>query len=729
MVGKIEKIGCFRVLCDLALGTGSQGTVFKAICEEPGFAGVRVGEVVALKVMSVPDVDGSRFARLERRVSELCALDSPNVVHYIGCFYERRELSALHVVVLEYLEGETLKARLRRSRGGLPREEAIRVASRALEGLAYLSMLGIVHRDIKPGNIFLLRNGGVKLIDFGVARCEDGATMTTLADNLIGTFDYMAPDFLDSAFSGDECSDVFSFGVVLHEMLVGHVPYASMKATALPGFQFVTRWKEGSRSPVTIDSEIGYGDPLLLSIVRRALSVDRRRRYANFREMLVDVWRLGADAATMATMATRVSDVGVPLKEPRRSRPIGRWIVRISGLLVAAAVAAFCAVRWPDVASTLERLLLMAADRLHGNADQTVERSAPAGQAEKNVVAEANPKADEVPADPPPADPISVDSPPVNPPPADPPPADPPPADPPSAADPVPALPPDPVAPESLPAEDDRGTADASEAADAAETVLSAYRSAADVSVGDELLEAWTNRWLEAGLPESLVRAQTQAFAEARKDCIRRVRRQTALAEADALTNRFYRSGDLLLGDVRRRNWMEKWSPGDLPQGIWDVCRANFDKARAEGERQRVSERQYAQIVEARKEVSVLTNTYVRAVNLRLADERADSWMLKWSDGDLPEEVYAECVDRLTQARNMRRRQDFEKQLEELRRLWADQKRELERKLDAALCPGSSADPTVVQVQIHLAEKEFRAKVSDLERRYEIQSDKTKTRR
>ena len=714
MAGKIEKIGCFRVLGDLALGTGSQGTVFKAICERTGFFGVRVGEVVALKVMSVPDIDGSRFARLERRVSELCALDSPNIVRYIGCFYERRELSALHVVVLEYLEGETLKARLRRSRGGLPREEAIRVASRALEGLAYLSMLGIVHRDIKPGNIFLLRNGGVKLIDFGVARCEDGATMTTLADNLIGTFDYMAPDFLDSAFSGDECSDVFSFGVVLHEMLVGHVPYASMKATALPGFQFVTRWKEGSRSPVTIDSEIGYGDPLLLSIVRRALSVDRRRRYANFREMLVDVWRLGADAATMVTMATRVSDGGIPPREPRRPRPIGRWIVRIFGLLVAAAVAAFCAVRWPDVASTLERLLLMAADRLHGNADQTVEGSAPAGQAEKNVVAEANPKADEVPADPIPADPI---------------PADPIPADPIPAAAPDAALSPEPVAPESLPVEDDRGTADASEAADAAETVLSAYRSAADVSVGDGLLEAWTNRWLAAGLPEAVVRAQTRDFAEARKDCIRRVRRQTALAEADALTNRYYRSGDLLVGDVRRRNWLAKWRPEDLPQGVWDVCRANFDKVRAEGERHRVTERQYAKILVARKEVCALTNTYAHAVKLRLADERAEAWVLRWGDGSLPMEIYAECVDRLTQARNMRRRQDFEKQLEELQQCWAGKRRELERKLDAALCPGSSADPTVVQVQIHFAEKEFRAKVSDLESRYEIQSDKTETRR
>ena len=727
MVGKIEKIGCFRVLCDLALGTGSQGTVFKAICERTGFAGVRVGEVVALKVMSVSDIDGSRFARLERRVSELCALDSPNVVRYIGCFCERRELYALHVVVLEYLEGETLKARLCRNRGGIPKEEAIRVASRALEGLSYLSMLGIVHRDIKPGNIFLLRNGGVKLIDFGVARCEDGVTMTTLADNLIGTFDYMAPDFLDSSFSGDECSDVFSFGVVLHEMLVGHVPYASLKATAQPGFQFVTRWKEGSRPPLMIDSEIGYGDPLLLSIVRRALSVDRKRRYANFREMLVDVWRLGVDAATMATCAPVG---GVPPHEPRRSRPmIGRWIVRISGLLVAAAVVAFCAVRWPDVTSTIERLLRMATDSLHGNADQAGERSEPAGQAEKNVVAEVNPQTGEVSVDPPPADPISVDPPPADPIPVDPPPVDPPAAASPVAASPVAGLSQEPVAPEILPVEDDRGIADASEAADAAETVLSAYRSASDVSIGDELLEAWTNRWLEAGLPEAVVRAQTRDFAEARKDCIRRVRHQTALAEADALTNRYYRSGDLLVGDVRRRKWLAKWRPEDLPQGAWEVCRANFDKARAEGERQRVTERQYAKILVARKEVCALTNTYARAVKLRLADERAEAWVIRWGDGSLPMEVYAECVDQLTQARNMRRRQDFEKQLEELRQRWAEQRRELERKLDAALCPGSSADPTVVQVQIHFAEKDFRAKVSDLERRYEIQSDKTKTMR
>ena len=277
-------IGGFRVLKDLKAGAGSQGTVYQAVCESPRFPSVAVGDVVALKVMAVQDDDGEAYARLERRTAELVALEHPNVVKYHGCFCEKGPFNDVHVIVLEFVEGRSLKELLCESPCGLGADEAMRIAFGMLDGLTYTSARGIVHRDIKPANVIVRPDGTPKLIDFEVAHRVEG-TATVGGSNMIGTFDYMAPDFTDPEFRGDVRSDIFSLGVCLHEMLTGRTPYRRQSGTSTQAnVAFLQRWlKVGtSANPLRVSSRVGK---LLLGardLLENALAPDREKRIADF---------------------------------------------------------------------------------------------------------------------------------------------------------------------------------------------------------------------------------------------------------------------------------------------------------------------------------------------------------------------------------------------------------------------------------------------------------------
>ncbi len=282
-------IAGFRVLQNLQMGSGSQGTVYKAVCEEPREGIAAKGDVVALKVMFVQDEGQVQWKKLQKRTQELSRLDHPNVVRYRGCFNVSGPFTDMHVVVQEFLEGETLKDRLARCPNGLDVDEALRIVRAAIDGLVYTSGCGIVHRDIKPGNIFLgIRDGkieSVKLIDFEIAR-QEGGTVTTAAGNIRGSFDYMAPDFIDATFHGDVQSDIFSMGVVLHEVLTGKTPYQRFEGdNKQANFAFLSRWAQqqpDGNSPIHVSSRIrrllAHADEVLV----KSLSPDRSARYADF---------------------------------------------------------------------------------------------------------------------------------------------------------------------------------------------------------------------------------------------------------------------------------------------------------------------------------------------------------------------------------------------------------------------------------------------------------------
>ena len=311
-----EAITCggFRVV--RRIGSGAQGFVCEALCAEG--AVLTVGDVsrtiaagtsVALKITKIPlpdddpeFEDAKAWNRLSRRIGGLMRLDHPSIVRYYGAFSEIADLGGVdgrcrvHVVVMELLRGSTLEARLGRERHGLDADEALSVAKFAASGLDYACRHGVVHRDIKPANLFICEDGSVRIIDFGLA-AQDNLTQSTDAGGLKGTLKYMSPDFLDADFGGDETSDVFSFGVTLHELLTGELPFEKLFGES--GEETLTTWfaswtavRNGGKSPVRVFPVIEKTLKGMVAIVERALAVSRDSRFASFAEIAKELDRV-----------------------------------------------------------------------------------------------------------------------------------------------------------------------------------------------------------------------------------------------------------------------------------------------------------------------------------------------------------------------------------------------------------------------------------------------------
>ena len=216
-VGK--RIGPYEVTA--SIGAGGMGEVYRA-------KDTKLGRDVAIKVLpSGLAGDPSHMIRFRREAQVLASLNHPNIAIIHG-LEESGDITAL---VMEFVEGETLEARLRK--GALAPEQAVRLAIQIAEALEAAHRKGIAHRDLKPANVMLTK-AGVKLLDFGLAKLvespvaspltsEAAATMTMAAPvtrdhTILGTPQYMAPEQIE----GRECdtrSDLFAFGCVLYEML------------------------------------------------------------------------------------------------------------------------------------------------------------------------------------------------------------------------------------------------------------------------------------------------------------------------------------------------------------------------------------------------------------------------------------------------------------------------------------------------------------------------------
>lgn len=281
----VREIGGFRIEAELK-ASGAQGKVYRAVCATDSLAWCAKGTVVALKAMRVDaDAEGAG-ERLRRRTEALAALRHPNVVRYLGCFVETSAFSVTHVVVQEFLFGETLKARLAAQPTGLDADLALKVAVGMASGLAAAAKEGIVHRDVKPENVFLCSDGSVKMIDFEVAR--QAGNVTSAPGDMVGSFDYMAPDFADPHFSGDEVSDVFSAGAVIHEALTGKLPYRRFGGQGQqPGFAFLDRWsRDGDGNFIRGECAVAASVERILAharpVLEKALALRREARFASF---------------------------------------------------------------------------------------------------------------------------------------------------------------------------------------------------------------------------------------------------------------------------------------------------------------------------------------------------------------------------------------------------------------------------------------------------------------
>lgn len=209
-----QTLGKYRIL--EPLGRGGMAQVYKAYHPQ-------LDRYVAVKVLRSDLVEEAEFlARFRREARAVAALRHANVVQV----YDFDTQDDLYYMVMELLEGDTLKAHLNafRARGEhLPLGELVRILCDVLAGLAYAHGEGIIHRDLKPANIMLTKRGQAVLTDFGIAQIV-GGTQYTISGALMGTLNYMAPEQgLDGKC--DTRSDIYSLGIVYYEMLTGKVPF------------------------------------------------------------------------------------------------------------------------------------------------------------------------------------------------------------------------------------------------------------------------------------------------------------------------------------------------------------------------------------------------------------------------------------------------------------------------------------------------------------------------
>lgn len=220
-----------RYVIEAELGQGGYGAVYRA-------RQLPLGRSVAIKVLH-PDLteDPSQVVRFQREAQAIAALTNPHTVKLID--FGVAEEGQLFMV-MEFLEGETLRARLRRN-GALSPAEAVRILHEVAECLAEAHSLGIVHRDIKPENLFLARAGGrddfIKVLDFGIARLADDAgvlTSLTRAGATIGSPHYMAPEqaTANKAQIGP-ATDIYAMGILGYELVTGTVPFGGTNVTSV----------------------------------------------------------------------------------------------------------------------------------------------------------------------------------------------------------------------------------------------------------------------------------------------------------------------------------------------------------------------------------------------------------------------------------------------------------------------------------------------------------------
>jgi hypothetical protein len=271
-VGAGQTISHYRIL--ERLGAGGMGVVYKA--EDR-----RLARLVAIKLLA-PDV-GTRGTpeaqvRRERFVLEAkaaSALDHPNIAN----IHEIDETADGQIfIVMAYYEGESLGDRI--ARGPLPLDEVIATIDQVARGLAAAHGHGIVHRDIKPGNIMVTTEGVAKIIDFGLAKLESVASLTE-AGTTVGTVAYMSPEQARGD-AVDARTDLWSLGVVLYQMLTGHLPFRGEHQGSM-----IRAILEDSPEPIT-----SFRPDLpehLQAVVRRALEKDPQRRYASADEIVGDL--------------------------------------------------------------------------------------------------------------------------------------------------------------------------------------------------------------------------------------------------------------------------------------------------------------------------------------------------------------------------------------------------------------------------------------------------------
>jgi tetratricopeptide (TPR) repeat protein len=310
-----SKVGRFAI--QSKLGAGGMGDVYYA-------EDTTLHRPVAIKRLARRfGSDAEARRRILREAQRASALTSERIASIHDVLEECGEV----FVVMEYVKGETLRQRLQQP---MTLEQFFQIATQCAEGLMAAHEHDIVHCDIKPENIMLTPEGQVKILDFGLAKhrpCSDQSSTLGLSSTLAGTPAYMAPEVL-LAQAPDSCTDLFSLGVVLYEML-------TLKHPFLKGNFVATSERILHETPTAIRVFNSNVPEALEAIIMKTMAKAPAQRYANARELLEDLRRVRA-----GELPAKLT----PILRPSKERKVRRWLV--AAVVLLAVVSAFAISRW-----------------------------------------------------------------------------------------------------------------------------------------------------------------------------------------------------------------------------------------------------------------------------------------------------------------------------------------------------------------------------------------------
>jgi serine/threonine-protein kinase len=355
-----------RYRLDSRLGVGGMSTVYLAFDQ-------RLERSVAIKLLAEHLADDPAFvSRFRREALSAARLVHPNIVQVFDFGFD--EAQHQHFIVMEHVPGYSC-AELLRDRGRLEIDQAVEIISQACRGLDYAHRNGVVHRDVKPGNLLVSDSEVVKLADFGIARATDQSVITQVG-SVLGTAAYLAPEQARGEEAGPR-ADLYSLGVVAYQLLAGRLPYEASSLTELA-------LKQQREMPPPLHSLNREVSPALSQAVAMALSLDKNQRpidamafaqdlhdglrgiepataaYAGYpppEDPTSQLARTGATNVLPRTAATRLqrhedetAAIARPAPQPRRWEPPprrtrrGRRLMRVLMLLILLALVFVAAV-------------------------------------------------------------------------------------------------------------------------------------------------------------------------------------------------------------------------------------------------------------------------------------------------------------------------------------------------------------------------------------------------
>ena len=339
-----ENIGPYRILEQL--GQGGMATVYKAYH-------AALDRYVALKVLHPAFHEDKTFTgRFQREARVVAKLEHPSIVPV----YDFAEHENRPYLVMKYIEGETLKSRL--SRGPLNAAEITQVVDAVGSALAYAHRQGILHRDIKPSNVLINSDGRMYLADFGLARIAQAGESTLSSDSIMGTPQYISPEQARGDKDLDAGTDIYSFGVMMYEMVVGQVPFS-----ADTPFSII---HDHIYSPLPLPRSINKNVPESVErVLLKALSKERVDRYEDVPAMVQafkSAWEsagvpIRGTALTLPAVTTRqvesaekpriFSEAKTALeKEPKPKKKRSPWLYIAAGILLTIfCLVVFFAIR------------------------------------------------------------------------------------------------------------------------------------------------------------------------------------------------------------------------------------------------------------------------------------------------------------------------------------------------------------------------------------------------